>query len=342
MTSTDPKDNSNVPVLTGLSQSETTSPIEMTFPFALPIQTSGQNTTTSQLDLIQWQQVYFNCSILYGIRMDKETLKYANRAVLKFKDPKKLIPRFTANDESYIKAQLGNKLMESPFRANNFFDGGLNNSCPFITFGVHPEWLKNYKISDEERIMYSTCSYNEPRVTVTLDLSYLEITSQFMEDIDVVIKSPVEKQMAGLKEVLLTYGHVYPERVVLGGYLYFIESHLIRKEDDSTALKTANEFFRTSFETFVKTSTNSNDMAGPVKEMKEYKSTNIFQFTGGDRSLSRDVQAWTKSLDDPLQWRVVEYDRFQSVISLLSQDRQDAIRRMIENANIPKNGKTRR
>ena len=342
MTSTDPKDNSDVPVLTGLNQSETTSPTEMIFPFSLPIQISDQNTTTSQLDLIQWQQVFFNCSILYGIRMDKETLKYANRAVLKFRDPKKLIARFTANGESYIKAQLGNKLMESPFRANNFFDDGLNASCPFIRFGVHPEWLKNYSISNEERIMYSTCSYNELRVIVTLDLTYLEITSQFMEDIDVVIQLPVEKQMAGLKEVLLTYGHVYPERVVLGGYLYFIESYLIRKEDDNTALKTANEFFRTSFETFVKTSTNSDDMTETVKEMKEYKPTNIFQFTGGDRSLSRNVQSWTKSLDDPLQWRVVEYDRFQSVISLLSQDRQDAIRQIIEKANIQKNGKIRR
>lgn len=340
MTSTEPKDKNDASVLTGLSLSATTFPIEMIFRFSLPIQISSQNTTTSQLDLIQWQQVFLNCSILYGIRMDKETLKYANRAILKFGDSKKSIPRFTANDESYIKAQLGNKLMESPFRPNHFFDGGLGDSCPFIRYGVHPEWLKNHTISDEERIIYSTCSYNDPRVTVTFDLSYLEITSQFIQDIDDVIQLPVEKQKAGLKEVLSTYGHVYPERVILGGYLYYIRSHLIRKEDVNTMLKSANESFHTSFETFLKISTNSNDMAAEsVKEMEEYKSANIFQFIGGDRSLSRNVQAWKKSLDDPLQWRVVEYERFRSVISLLSQDRQDAIRKIIEHGSIQKKGK---
>lgn len=323
--------SSDTYVATEPNQSVRTSPMEIKLFFSLPNQTSSENRTSPQLDLDQWKHVFANCNLLYGIRMDKETLKYANRPALKFKEAVSSTPIFTVNDKSYISAYLGNKLMESPFLSTRFFDGELNISSPFMSIGIHSEWSKYEIRSNEERIMYSTCSFNEPRITVTLNLSYLEVTSQFIEDIDNVLRLPSEKQMLVLKEVLSTYGHVYPLKIVLGGCLYYIESHLIKEKDDDTALNTAHQNFLTSFKMFAKIDVESDSSKSSGTWTSKDDCSKMFQAVGGNRSLINNVTNWATSLDNSMLWRVVKYDDFQPIITLLSQKQQDAITKIIKN-----------
>jgi len=69
--------------------------------------------------------------------MDEETLIHSFRPVLKFKEPSNGIPLF--------------------------IDGSLD---PRVFFGINSEFSKRKSRTNEQRNVYSTCSFNIPRVTL--------------------------------------------------------------------------------------------------------------------------------------------------------------------------------
>jgi hypothetical protein len=56
----------------------------------------------------------------------------------------------------------------------------------------------------------------------------------------------------------------------------------------------------------------------------------MFKAVGGDTLVSRDpTVVWSRSVADHALWRVIEYHDFESVICLLSQQRQNALKDII-------------
>ncbi len=46
---------------------------------------------------------------------------------------------------------------------------------------------------------------------------------------------------------------------------------------------------------------------------------------GGDTRFNCDPTLWTNSIANPSLWRIIEQDNYQSVITLLDQERQDKL-----------------
>ncbi len=263
-----------------------------------------------------------------GIRMDEEILLNAFRPILKFKESSNSIPLFLVNDTSYIRAYMKDKRLQSCFGTSKFFDGVLN-PCSF--FGMNSEYSKHKSATNEERTVYSTCSFNLPRVTLQLDSSYLEVTTQFIEAIDNVLQLVSDQQSIELKKVLITYGHIYPQRVVLGGHLYHTEGHRVKgSADEQGKLIAAESRFSLSLITAIKIGSGFGNEKKLKEDLVEQDSLTMFEAVGGDTLLSQDPTLWAKSVVDYSLWRVIEYDDFESVICLLNQDRQNAIKEIID------------
>jgi len=69
--------------------------------------------------------------------------------------------------------------------------------------------------------------------------------------------------------------------------------------------------------------------SGSVKESEnkssEQTSLLTFEAVGGDTRLNRDPSLWTNTIADPFLWRIIEQDNYQSIITLLDQQRQQKI-----------------
>jgi hypothetical protein len=282
----------------------------------------------TQLDSNAWKQVFANCNLFSGIRMDEDVLSHAFRPVLKFKDSSNGIPLFLVNDTSYIRAFMKSKRLQSCFGTSKFFDGSLN---PCAIFGMNSAFSKRKAATNEERTVYSTCSFNLPRVTLQLDSSYLEPTAQFIEAIDHVLHLAPDQQSAALKKVLMIYGHVYSRRVVLGGHLYHTEGHRVRgSADEEEKLIAAESRFSMTLATAIKIGSSFGNEKKLKEDFIEQDSLSMFEAVGGDTLLSRDPTIWAKSVMNYSLWRVIEYDDFESVISLLSAEQQMALKEIIE------------
>jgi hypothetical protein len=310
------------------NQSIETSLSQLILPGSVPTLSTNPIIVATQLDSNAWKQVFANCNLFSGIRMDEEILLHAFRPILKFKESSNSIPLFLVNDTSYIRAYMKNKRLQSCFGISKFFDGGLN-PCSF--FGMNSEFTKRKAAINEERTVYSTCSFNLPRVTLQLDSSYLEPTIEFIEAIDDVLQLPSDQQSMALKKVLITYGHVYPRRVVLGGHLYHTEGHRVKgSTDEEGKLIAAESRFSASLTAAIRIGTGFSNEKKLKEDLVEQDSLSMFEAVGGDTLVSRDPTLWAKSVADYSLWRVIEYDDFESVISLLSQQQQNALKEIID------------
>jgi hypothetical protein len=317
----------NFPTVSNLFVEDSLS--RLTLPGSVPMPLSTNHViVATQLDSNAWKQVFANCNLFSGIRMDEEVLLHAFRPILKFKESSNGIPLFLVNDTSYIRAFMKSKRLQSCFGTSKFFDGGLN---PCSIFGMNSEFSKRKARTNEERTVYSTCSFNLPRVTLQLDSSYLEPTAQFIEAIDDVLHLAPDQQSAALKKVLMIYGHVYSRRVVLGGHLYHTEGHRVRgSADEEGKLIAAESRFSMSLAIAIKIGSGFGNEKQCKEDLVEQDSLSMFEAVGGDTLLSRDPTVWAKSVVDYSLWRVIEYDDFESVISLLSAERQMALKEIIE------------
>ncbi|CAF5079516.1 unnamed protein product, partial [Rotaria sp. Silwood1] len=315
-----------------LSQSSTKTLLhELKLPGSTPTRLENKIILATDLDLHMWQKIFHNCNLFQCIRMDKETPIRAFKSTFKFKKFNEDFPLFQVNDGSYTRVYMKEREMESSFLSSQYFDGGLEFSNPFIGFGINTEYLKNKTTTNALRQIYLTYCLNFPRVTLELDLSYLELTSQFIEAIDNVLSIPSRnEQIIKLKEVLSTYGHVYPRQVVLGGQLYHTEIH--HNQDKAEEAKKRISAEASFFASIIKPA--KIYVGGGSENQLQNKSSNqtsllSFQAIGGDTRLHRDPTLWTDSVAEPSLWRIIEQDNYQSVITLLDQERQQKLQRII-------------
>jgi hypothetical protein len=118
---------------------------------------------------------------------------------------------------------MKDKEMRSSFLSSQFFDGDMEFSNPFIGIGINAGYSKSKAITNTQKKTYLTSYFHFPCVILKLDLSYLELTPQFIEAIDTVLSTLTpDEQIIKLEEVS---DHVYPHLVVLDGHLYHTEIH---------------------------------------------------------------------------------------------------------------------
>ena len=179
---------------------------------------------------------------------------------------------------------------------------------------------------------YVTYCYNFPRADLWLDTSYLEPTDEFIEAIDSVLSTPtLDEQVTRLENVLSEYGHVYPSSVVLGGHLYHTEKYENKeKAEEARKRITGDVAFSPSFIKSVKTSAGGGYEERSQNQSSERATSFTYTAVGGDTLLVRDAGRWAESVAEPRLWRVIEQDKYQSVIELLDKQRQEELKKIHE------------
>jgi hypothetical protein len=251
--------------------------------------------------------------------MDGEEPIRAMRPVLKFREGDHCKPMFQLTDDSLICAYMRNNKMQSSFVSDKYFDGGIDLSSPLIGIGINATYSKTKTTTNEERETHSTCIFNYPRATLKLDLSYLEPTQEFLGAVNNALQH-TSAENSELKKVLLNYGHVYPQQVVLGGHLYHSETHHIKgNADESKTLREAEARFKAAFHV-------GGGSENKLKEERAQQDSSItFQAVGGDTVLSRDPTLWAQTVTNPKFWRIIQQSDYQSVLTLLSKQQQKMI-----------------
>jgi hypothetical protein len=225
---------------------------------------------------------------------------------------------------------MKDKEMHTSFLSTLFFDGGIGVFPSLIGIGINPEYSKSKTTTYIHKKTYLTFCINFPRVTLELDLSYLEPTTEFIEAIDSVLMTLTpDEQINKLEEVLSTYGHVYPRSVVLGAHLYHTEVH-DNQEKAKKAKRRLNTDVSISASIIQSGKVHADDRS--VKESKNKSSEKTlrlsFEAVGGDTSLNHDPTLWIDTIADPFLWRIIEQDNYQSIITLLDQQRQEKLEKI--------------
>jgi hypothetical protein len=66
------------------------------------------------------------------------------------------------------------------------------------------------------------------------------------------------------------------------------------------------------------------------KKSSELTSLLTFEAAGGDTRNNRDPTLWTDTIGNSFLWRIIEQDNYQSVITLLDQQRQQKSTKIFE------------
>jgi hypothetical protein len=278
----------------------------------------------NELDIDKVKRVFDNCNLLCGIRMDGKEPIRAMQPLLKFKESGYCTPTFQVHDSSNIRAYTRNKRMESCFVSNDYFDGSIDFSGPHISIGIDTTYSKTTSKTNEERRIYSTCVFSYPRAIVELNFSYLELTKEFSDAIDNVLQhTPTEDE---LEKVFLTYGHVYPQRIVLGGHLFYENDHFVKTNVEEKKIRTEIQTTcRTAFSEQTEIHLGHSSAERSRQECSQQDSSITFQAVGGNTFLSRDPTAWRETLADPMFWRVIQQSDYKPVVTLLNKQQQEAI-----------------
>jgi hypothetical protein len=174
-------------------------------------------------------------------------------------------------------------------------------------------------------VVYSTCVFNHPRVTLELDSSYLEPTEDFVNAINNALQHASTTRIE-LEKVLSKYGHVYPQRVLLGGHLYHTEEHCVSGSADEYKKRiSAESRFKAAYFKQAEIHVGGGTEKRSQEEWSQQDSAVTFQAVGGDTLRCRDPTLWAQSVGDPNWWRIIEEHDYQSVLTLLSEQQQALI-----------------
>ena len=214
---------------------------------------------------------------------------------------------------------------ESGFVSNGYLDGGIKFSSPFLGIGINASYTKTDAETTEGKMVHSSCLFNNPRVIVELDSSYLEPSKQFIDDIDSVLRYLPTK--AKLEEVLATYGHMYPRRITLGGHLFYSEEHVCTGSvEENQKRKDIEASFKIALFLQPTVHASASRETKHKQESSKQSSSITFQAVGGDTLRCRNPLVWLETVADPTLRRVIKQDDYKPVLTLLGKSQQDAIR----------------
>lgn len=300
------------------------------------VNSMDRKSDASDFTYADWEKIFFNSNALCGTRMDKTTPQTASGYLLQFN---RVPPNFfKPKDDCSIDVYMNDKELDSSFVSSDFFNSGFKLPTSFFRIGINAEYTNTKVETSEARIKYFTCCYSVSRVKIELKSNYFEPTDKFLEAINAALNLKTkDDKYNGLQQVFSDYGHVYSTEIVLGGHLYYRESY---------KLKTAAEEHEKRLEVSAKVSSAINKLAnvrigGMFSTQEKYKAGSSeqeskvrFQAIGGDTIKSQYPDIWAETVKDPFLWRVIQRDGFEPVIKLLSEEKQEQIRKIFETGKI--------
>ncbi|CAF1440890.1 unnamed protein product, partial [Didymodactylos carnosus] len=300
---------------------------KLTIPGTIPSHSKEiQNAT--QLDINLWKQVFQNNDLCRGLLLSDLGPESSFEPILQFKND--ALPKFKISDSSYIEAHLAYTKRSNSYIRSKFAKFEPSLQCPFLSTSFKYDKEETEARTKEEKTIYTTCTFNFPRVIVKLDESYLEPTEHFRHDVECLFSQPSNEQLEALHRVFDKYGHVIASEITLGAQLYHTEIESTKSDVDEESYKNSKSVgFKASLQNLnVGVGVSGGKGHGKRKNNNklDQKSCIVYEATGGDTTLSRDPGKWTETISNVLSWRVIKYNSVVPVYEILSKHLQHKVK----------------
>ncbi|CAF1101837.1 unnamed protein product [Rotaria sordida] len=179
--------------------------------------------------------------------------------------------------------------------------------------------------------------WNFPRAIIKLDNRSVEPTSEFLHEVDRILSLPIENQYEQFEELFSNYGHVIAIELTIGGQLYHTDmrekegaidetQHVEeRKQEFKAAVKQVPVAAGVVMEVEVGAAAGTNNEVRSRHEDDRQTMSTTFQTTGGNTTLCQDPGKWVSTIENFLNWRVINIEKAVPVYKILDKERQNQI-----------------
>ncbi|RBA22467.1 hypothetical protein FPRO05_00814 [Fusarium proliferatum] len=219
------------------------------------------------------------------------------------------IPSYAINDRSRIEiTMVSNEFQES--MARNHFgasavegsaSGGWSGYSVGVTGGAAKEDASSGKKTKKGYAKRMIGSYMFPRVDVFLRPEDLEPTEELRAALDGIKQT---KNINALRELYSTFGHLFCHSVTLGGCL---QTTKVVESDEDVQQSKDKESFKAQLGVAVST------------QKCESEREHAFEATGGNSILAADPPAWSGSVANFNNWRIIEQTELTPIVDAISK-----------------------
>ncbi|KAJ4243310.1 hypothetical protein NW762_014835 [Fusarium torreyae] len=241
------------------------------------------------------------------------------------------IPSYAVNDRSRIEVTMVASEFQESMAKNHFSassvegsaSGGWGGYSVGVTGGAATESSSSGTATSKSYAKRMIGSYMFPRVDVFLRPEDLEPTEELRAALDGIKRS---KNINALRELYDTFGHLFCHSVMLGGCLQttkVVESNeAIQQSKDKESFKAqVGVAVSTPFgaKGNIKGSHESQDSAEAFSRNSRTSESISFEATGGNSILAADPSAWSSSVANFNNWRVINQTELTPIVDAMSR-----------------------
>ncbi|KAF5588626.1 hypothetical protein FPANT_6544 [Fusarium pseudoanthophilum] len=241
------------------------------------------------------------------------------------------IPPYAINDRSRIQITMVSNQFQESMARNHFgassveasASGGWGKYSVGVTGGTAKEDASGASDTTKGFAKRMVGSYMFPRVDVFLRPEDLEPTEELRAALDGIKKT---KNINALRELYSTFGHLFCHSVTLGGCL---QTTQIVTSDQVVKQSKEKESFKAQVGVAISTPFGAKGNAKGSNETQHSteafgSSTNTsekmaFEATGGNSILAADPPAWSGSVANFNNWRIIEQTELTPIVDTISK-----------------------
>lgn len=216
----------------------------------------------------------------------------------------------TQSDYAFSKAARDLKL--------NFSAGAsLDLKIPFFDAGAEYKYQQEHSVSSEQAEEYLLYKLLVIKAKLKLEQRHMQVNPQFVNDAFAAVKvQDPARSMGKLLSVLNEWGFYVPLCFTLGGMMYSSEQTKI--SDFKEAASESHAFSSTVQSKFVSGGFSFDSTGSESTEISsKYKNSMIIQI-GGTEGSSISAEVFASSLENPLQWKIIDTAQVLPTVVLLN------------------------
>ncbi|EEP76024.1 predicted protein [Uncinocarpus reesii 1704] len=246
------------------------------------------------------------------------------------------IPLFQVTDSSFVEVMETKSFISTMLAGSTFSQtdveasvgGGFGGFSGAVKAGLSTSDQKVFEQSTQASTAMMHISYNFPRVTLHLDRETLQVRKQCVDDLKGIDS---HDKFARFHE---KYGHIFPQKVLLGGCLYFQQYSdsfgEVSTEAKSKSLKAAASLsFSSPYVQAEVSASHANSESSTSGENKsDFRSSLTWHAHGGNTLLCNNPPEWCGTVGDFQNWRIVQQRNPIALLSFLrsfSVELRDAV-----------------
>ncbi|KAK0624297.1 hypothetical protein B0T14DRAFT_545337 [Immersiella caudata] len=227
------------------------------------------------------------------------------------------VPSYVVNDSSRIEVSLVESEFQESMARNHFSSSSFEASASGAFKGVSAGVSGGTSSASSSGLQQGKAAYSKqmigkymfPRVNVFLRPEDMEPTEELKEAIKLIRGT---RNIMALRALYATFGQLFCQAVTLGGCLHTTkivegtQSTSMSKEKSQFKCEVGAAVSTPLFSASAKTTSETGKSSEDAKKDKKSSELMVFEATGGNTILSADPAAWSGSVADFNNWRVID------------------------------------